>query len=193
MVEQKIDINAGAKLLLDRFNSSSNEEKQQGKVWYLNAHDFAVRLSVLYGCSIRQASGVIATLSPRNKWNGNKIDAENVILAWKAGKDLNSVKLSSPYPKVEKCIKILEQNIDPDKILVQKSRSFYRCVYYPTSITEVCVDAHSARCLNFHERWIPKPLYPKLQEAHRIAAKELGILPNVLQATTWINQRGFHD
>lgn len=193
MSQIDFDVEEGKALLLSKYEKCTSEDRVYGRFWYLRAHDFAQTLSVNYGCSSRQSSGVIAVLSPRNKWKDNKKDAENVIKAHSEGEDLNSVKLSSPYVKVEKCIRILEKDKNPDEILVQKSRSFYRCIYYPLT-KEVCVDVHAARALNFRERWIPKKVYPLLQESYQLAAEELGLHPHVLQATIWIRMRnGRHE
>lgn len=188
----EIDIDKGVSLLLDRYEKCSKSDITYGRHWYMQAHDFAQTLSVKYGCTLRQAAGVLATLSPRNKWKDNKIDAENVIKAWSEDKGLQFVKLSTPYVKIDKCIKILRQNIDPDTILVQKSRSFYRCIYYPLT-KEVCVDVWAARALEYTERWIPYKVYPDLQKCYQIAAEKLNLIPHVLQAIIWVNIRGKHD
>ena len=188
----EINIDAGVKLLLDRYEKCSPSDITYGRHWYMKVHDYSVILSSKYNCTVKQAAGVIATLSPRNKWQDNLKDAENVISAYSQGNDLKKVPLSSPYVKIDKCIKILQQGIDPDTILVQKSRSFYRCIFYPLT-KEVCVDVWAARALEYREKWIPYKVYPQLQECYIIAADKLDIIPHVLQAIIWVNIRGKPD
>lgn len=188
----EINIEEGKNLLLERYSKCTPEEITHGRHWYMKAHDFAQELSVNFGSSLRQSAGVIACLSPRNKWADNKEDALTIIQEWGTGGFYKEQKPSSPYANMEKAIKVLEDDVDPDEILVQKSRSFYRCIYYPLT-KEVCVDVWAARALNFKERWIPRKVYPQLQKCYELAAKELDILPHVLQATIWVNIRGKPD
>ena len=61
------------------YSLSTIQEKIDGANWYESAHKIALNLADNYGLTLQTAAGVIAALSPRNKWTRNVIDAENLI------------------------------------------------------------------------------------------------------------------
>jgi len=60
-------------------------EQQDGITWYPNAYQIALNLAERYEITTAQAIGVIAALSPRNRWERNVEDAESLIAAFQAG------------------------------------------------------------------------------------------------------------
>jgi hypothetical protein len=69
---------------------ASVDEIITGTHWYEHAKEAAQRLSDTYGFTESVCIGVIAALSPRNKWSRNLVDAENLIEAYNA--DPNSAQ-----------------------------------------------------------------------------------------------------
>ena len=67
------------KHLKNIMRQASNENIIKGKSWYNDAQEYSRILSVKYNVSMPLVASVIAALSPRNRWERNKIDAENVI------------------------------------------------------------------------------------------------------------------
>ena len=63
---------------------ASVADQAEGMTWYERAYAAAVRLADQYEIKIDTAAGVIAALSPRNKWTRNLIDAENLIATFVA-------------------------------------------------------------------------------------------------------------
>ena len=61
---------------------ATKNEVDQGKNWYKDAQDFTEYLSKKYGIDSYVCASVISALSPNNKWDRNKIDAEAVINAY---------------------------------------------------------------------------------------------------------------
>jgi len=68
---------------------------QDGVEWYDEAKDFALMLSNEFDVSPLRAGGVISALSPRNKWERNKIDAWNVFQAVRDDVSYDRVKVST--------------------------------------------------------------------------------------------------
>jgi hypothetical protein len=58
----------------------------------------SLSLSEAYDLSLGQCVGVIAALSPNNKWGRNCIDAEAMIKAWSYGVDPTTVKVCTFNP-----------------------------------------------------------------------------------------------
>ena len=57
---------------------ASDAEKIAGDAWYREARDIATRIAQDCGISTAKAAGVIAALSPNNRWERNVIDARQV-------------------------------------------------------------------------------------------------------------------
>ena len=57
-------------------------EQEDGKAWYPVAHSIAIHLADRHEISEAQAIGVIAALSPRNRWERNVEDADRLIAAY---------------------------------------------------------------------------------------------------------------
>lgn len=184
-----VDVETGVDLVLQWWHKATPKQVKQGRTWYLAAHDEALRLAFKYGFHLQIVAGVIAALSPRNKWQDNLKDA-NFVLRCAANNRLGYItsnRLSSPYPNLDNVFRILA-GVNPDKTLGQKAKSFYRCIYNPLT-DEVCVDTWAARAVNYTDRWIQKEHYPILQSYYSHAAEEIGTLPPVMQATVWVTIR----
>jgi hypothetical protein len=174
--------------------TASDEDYRDGSLWYLRAHDHALGLSERYGLTVRQASGIIAALSPQIGWEQNLVIADE----FTASGGTASVHVSIC---TERARAILDDpHADPLDILGgPKVRSFYRNIYRPDVAGPVTIDRHAAAIL----AGLPTPTYlrtfPKFLErtavyglaaaAYRTAARDLGILPHEAQAVAWVRHR----
>ena len=61
------------------YNLASQSDKNQGINWYARALNFAGQLSTIYDIKVTTIVGVIAALSPRNRWERNMQDAESMV------------------------------------------------------------------------------------------------------------------
>lgn len=57
------------------YNKATNGQINQGKQWYKTAFNESVRLSREFNIPVFKVAGIIAALSPNNKWERNLIDA----------------------------------------------------------------------------------------------------------------------
>ena len=175
-------------LLSKKWTLCTEKDKREGLYWYLHAHDFALSLALRYDLPLNQVAGIIAALSPRNRWSGNKKDAEKVLENFRQGLEITQATFSSPFPKATNVNKILD-GVPPEETLGQKSRSFYRCIYNPLC-DDVCIDTWAARAVDYTEKWISKKDYPILQGCYRKVARELSLVPSSFQAVIWVYERG---
>ena len=67
------------------FQLASAAENADGIAWYGVAKSIAIVLADRYGVTTAQAVGVLAALSPRNKWSRNVVDAESLSVDHIAG------------------------------------------------------------------------------------------------------------
>jgi hypothetical protein len=186
---------------------ASETDMYEGKHWYQRAYDLAVRLMHVYdGVTLGQVVGVIAALSPNNKWNRNCQNAESLIKAWHAGADPRLVKVCTFNKNKDKAIQILSlTNLDSMSEDIQtilngrKVVAFYRCIMGFKDT--VCVDGHAyaiwlgERVPTSQTPSIGKALYECITRAYVNVAKESHSLcgevltPAQVQAVTWVTYR----
>ncbi len=184
---------------------ASAADIQQGKDWYQRAYDLSVSLIHTYdGLTLGQAIGVIAALSPNNKWERNCADAESMIKLWHVGEDSRQAKVCTYNTNKDKAARILElESVDTEAIQDilsgQKVVAFYRCIsgFKDT----VCVDGH-AFAIFMGERIpttktpnIGKALYAAITRSYILASERsfdacgYGLTPAEVQAVTWVTYR----
>ena len=177
-------------------------EKQDGINWYPAAKAIAVSLAARHGVTAAQAIGVIAALSPRNRWERNVQDADALITAYKAGgaEQAQLTKVCTFSSNKAKAIKILESGLEvlPTALEIlsgPKLREFASCI---AGLDDVCIDGH-AYCIWAANRTvladvpaIGVKLRREIKADYQAAADELGITPSACQAITWCAWRRIH-
>lgn len=180
-----------------------------GIEWYARALRFARMLVQAYQpLTLGQAVGVIAALSPNNKWARNCVDAEAMVKAWHYGADPLSVKVCTFNPNKAKAAAILalsdaETLGDADLIAEilkgRKVTAFYRSIMGDPDA--VCVDGHAyavwigERIPTTQTPSIGVKLYADIARAYQLVAKRsydlcgITLSPTQVQATTWVTYR----
>ena len=177
-------------------------EQQDGITWYPNARQIARDLADKHGIHPAEAAGVIAALSPRNRWERNVQDADALIAAFNAGgaEQAMLTKVCTFSNNKAKAVKILgliaptlEQVLDV--LSGPKLREFASCI---AGLNDVCIDGH-AFCIWAANRTglkdvpaIGVKLRREIKADYRAAADELGITPSACQAITWVAWRRIH-
>jgi len=178
----------------------------EGRDWYARANKVAAAIAEEHSISIEQAAGVIAALSPSNRWERNMVDAENLVRAYRAGgaDEARKIKVCTFGKMKDKAIKVMESEChdEIDGILNgRKIVAFYRCIIGCQKT--VCVDGH-AYSIWFGDRMtlkdvpsIGKKLYGTITadyvEAAMILTKSGRVTePYEVQAVTWVTWRRLH-
>ena len=177
-------------------------EQQDGITWYPAANQIAISLADRHEISEAQAIGVIAALSPRNRWERNVQDADSIISAFKAGgaEQAMLTKVCTFTANKTKAVKILTAtfaNLDDVLEILSgpKLREFASCI---AGLPDVCIDGH-AFCIWAANRTgladvpaIGVKLRREIKADYQAAADELGITPSACQAITWVTWRRIH-
>lgn len=177
-------------------------EQQDGISWYPRARAIARTLADRYGIHPAEAAGVIAALSPRNKWERNVSDAEALIAAYVAGGEAQAMlaKVCTFGANKAKAVRILTAGVltDADVLAIlsgPKLQEFYNCIQ---GIADVCIDGH-AFCIWAGERTglkdvpaIGVKLRREIKADYATAADQLGMPAAALQAITWVTWRRLH-
>jgi len=186
---------------------ASQADTLAGLDWYKRAHKLGVRLIHAYdGLTLGQAVGVIAALSPNNKWTRNCIDAEAMIKAWHAGADPMGVKVCTFNKNKAKAAAILAltaEDLETDTIAPilhgRKVVAFYRSIMGDPDA--VCVDGHAyavwigERIPTTQTPSIGVKLYADIARAYQLVAKRsyelcgTTLTPTQVQAVTWVTYR----
>ncbi len=194
----------GAQAITAVYNLASEADIQAGLDWYADANTYAERLSQLYGIDRLTIIAVIASLSPRNRWERNKQDAENMIKVFSSGgdeEDLASLKVCTFSTGKTKAIRILVDNVtDRDELLAllkgPKLCEFFNCIAGDSD--DVCIDGHAYsiwlgdRVTLANVPSIGIKLRRTIKADYQAAAKDLGVHTYELQAITWVCWKRIH-
>jgi hypothetical protein len=179
---------------LEYFYSEALQDQElyeDGQAWYLRANIWCERIAVKYGISAYKVASVLSALSPRNKWQRNKHDAEQVIKTWRNGGKPEDINVCTFTSNKEKAFGILNnvQEIEPKSL---KTRAFLLNIAYLDQ-EAITVDVWHLRAC-FDRMIVPKSLTPKIydqiQSITLKIAKEKGIRGYEFQAIVWGAVRG---
>ena len=192
--------------ILAIYKMATPEEKRDGIVWYADALRDCTRIALDTSVPLHVVVGVVASLSPNNKWERNIQNAKDLIHACVNGDGIDSVKVCTYHKMKEKAWSILEAMPDHDGVITilngQKIISFYRNIMGDDTCT---IDGH-ARNIAYGERVgltddktnIGVREYRTLQAEYVQAAKRTRVNGRALkafelQAITWVTWRRIHN
>jgi len=176
------------------YNRATKDEIKQGLVWYKDAMDFAKQLSTDYGVRGEVAAGVISALSPNNRWERNKYDAVQVLMAVRDNVPMDDVKVCTYDANKAKAFAIAKGD---RKILTSspKTYAFARNVGENDSDFVTIDKWHLRACQTSskksktcRESVTPKQ-YRIIQQETVKVAKEMGVKAYQFQAIVWVTIR----
>lgn len=172
----------------------SPSDYDEGLQWYKNARVFAYHLSQKYSLPYIKCCAVIAALSPRNKWERNKLDADMLIYTVLFGKQEH--KTSTYTLMRDKAIKIILSKDNRISNILNilngpKITAFFLNIY---QVDNNCVTVDTWIHLVAQGKYIEtrkrknlnKTLYKRIEEVIKNTAAEYGIKPYELQAIAWV-------
>jgi len=188
--------------ILKVYRRATTEDIANGQEWYDRAKRYAKTISKKTGVHLHTVIGVMAALSPNNKWKRNVADCERMVQAWKSGEELSDFKVSCYNTMKLKAWSILEDNLTSDDDILtrlngQKIRSFYSNI---RGLDEVTIDGHALNIalgkvqgLTSGKTNMGKKTYIEMQKVYVRAAKRVDIPAHVLQAITWTTWKREHN
>jgi hypothetical protein len=174
---------------------ATEEERKAGEQWYPRANAVCSHLAYAHERTLAEVCAVVSVLSPRNRWERNLVDASVVlcggtnVATFKAGLTKAQTILEAKSKSTEETLALIGQGL--------KTRNFFLAILTSGQHPSVVVDGHAANIL----RGWRKPLentvvtradYYRISAAYTRAAHSLGVLPSVVQATTWVTWRRLH-
>lgn len=192
--------------IIATFHNATPEETRDGIVWYAAAQQSCERIARDNNLPLNIVVGVVAAISPNNRWERNIADAGNLVAAFLNGDGPDDVKVSCYNAMKAKAFRILEAMPETDAEIVtilngQKIVSFFCNIIGHDTCT---VDGHAlniARAervgLTSAKTNIGKKLYAELQEAYAEAGRRVTVNGRPLkafemQAITWVAWKRIH-
>ena len=174
---------------------ATEQEIQDGIMWYMDAYEAARTIADTHELPLAVVVGVIAALSPTNRWERNLIDADNLCEAYVSGGYMEDVLCGTYHPMRAKAWRILQDGPELDAQTIAnilngpKITDFFWCIQgYDTCV----IDGHAWCIANADRRTmqevpnIGKKLRADLQEAYAAAGIEHGYKAFEVQAITWV-------
>lgn len=165
---------------LDLYARAFEEQRKAGIGWYPVAHEEARLLAREFDLTVRQASFIIAVLSPLTRWAGNLEDAWRVC---------SGERVKHALPENEaKAKRILAGEAIEDVVGGRKVMSFGENISDPLSPMWTTVDSWMGRGFGIDPSDIfgVAGVYDAVKLGIERAAKFLGLVPNALQAIGWL-------
>ena len=201
-------LSPNAREIVAKFTLATSQEVQLGVDWYASALNIAGRIATKYHTRIELVAGVIASLSPNNRWERNIIDAEAIIKCWSAGgtrTDMLNVKVCTYTKMKQKAIDILTRDLPIVEVLNgKKIVEFFNCITNPM-LNDVCIDGH-AYSVWFGQRLtmkqvpaIGKKLRSQIKTDYRDATSFINeelcesYSPADIQAITWVAHKRIYN
>ena len=188
------ELSDNAREIVARFTLATSQEVQLGCDWYPSAFKIAGRIADKYKLRVETVAGVIAALSPSNRWERNVYDAEALIKIWRAGATRDEV-LHPKHPIIRVCTYLTMKTKAWDILMREeyllttpivdilkgvKTIEFFNCITNP-KLDDVCIDGH-AYSVWLGQRVILKDV-PNLTGKIRARIKQ-----DYRDATTFINE-----
>jgi hypothetical protein len=190
--------------ILGVYHLATISERHNGRVWYPQALGSVQSIAREHSLAESTVAGIVAALSPRNRWERNLIDAESMIRTYKISGSIDPTgyRVCTFGNNKLKALQILAENInnpaDVKSILSgPKLCEFFSCIL--GDLQEVCIDGHAYsvwagdRITLDKIPFIGVKLRAKIKADYKEAANVVNISPAEMQATTWLTWRRLHN
>jgi len=176
-------------------------EMLHGLTWYQDAQDACQTMADTYELPLNTVVGVVAALSPTNRWERNLIDADNMLSTFTSGGYVEETAPCTYKTMRDKAWSILEVGLCDDETIAcilngPKITDFFWCIMG----TDVCVIDGHAWCIANNDRRtmqevpsIGKKLRKELQAAYSKAGKMHRMTAYEMQAATWVAWKRIHN
>lgn len=162
------------------FRRASKSDVEAGSTWYDEAGDLATSLAANAG-SREHAAVVISHLSPRSTWTRN-VEAAIALIN---DTPMPAGVMSAPLARAEASLEFANPL---DSLNGNKTARFARNILGDREA--VTVDVWALRVVGLDDSTINrKGVYDAIEAAYQIAARNHGVAPSTMQATTWIVAR----
>jgi len=172
-------------MITEHFSKSDSHNMSVGLTWYHRAHNECLLLSQVFEIELNKVVGVVAALSPNNKWSRNLHDAWNFL-----DEPSLDTKVCTFMNQRKKALAILEASSDEEILSIlngDKTKNFFGNILYYNSSERVTVDLWAYRSVKLKPS---KKNFRITELAYKEVAQDLNLQPHQLQAVVWGVVRG---
>lgn len=172
--------------LIDLYESTSESERNAGRLWYPDANRLAHNMAIAYGQPIETTAAVISALSPQTRWDTNTAGATKLFEALAHEKDVPS-SASLYWKNVEKATAIARGDLPVWEAFraFTKTWAFHHNILLDPDV--VTLDTHMLKALELdRHRGLSRGEYRHCSDTVINAAKECGEIPYNFQAIVWL-------
>lgn len=176
--------------LIDFYYSKSRKEDED---WYQEARDYCEDLSNEYQIPLRVVVGILASLSPKKRWELNKKMTETFLECQECKHTLTQSQKARTILMIVNKETILNEREQDRYIMAtlggEKTKAFYHNIMYPQTSGYVTLDAHMLKIFNKGNLKITKNQYQALSNYFIQKAYKYQIPVSALQARIWCKLR----
>lgn len=184
-----IEKGKGLQNIINIYNDLEPEEKEYWGKWYKNAKLDVEELATKYNVPFPIMAGVVACMSPGNKWSSNLVAADR--LFYNISNPSDARKINSYGRDIKKALKIIQTG-DLSNATGPKVSVFLKSLLNPQAVeNEIVLDSHAINIWRGEKRKIKGSKMPTIAEREQIindykkASEILGVSLQALQACTW--------
>lgn len=187
--------------ILKYYNLSTDLQKSNGLKWYKEAYNFCLGISNKTGLEVYRIIGVLAALSPQCSWDRNK-EITYLFCVNKIDTGLHTSQ------QINKAYASLSAN-NPDEIFnlltkegIKTSCFYWNILLHGMNTGKATIDRHAIG-ISIQDPTNTAPLTDSLQMTKKQydffvtcyckAAKKVNLLPQDLQAITWLTYRELRE
>lgn len=184
------------------FNLATVSEVKEGLNWYSEANSYCRELSSRFNIPLQVIAGIIAAYSPQTGWQENKRYALSFLLNPKIRHKTLSQDIKARKIALLQCENEIYSALSVNDAAF-KTKAFFLNILNPDIVTSVTIDRHAiAVCLQRPDNTfalsddygkLTKKQYQFFEQAYAEAAMQLDILPQQLQAITWVVYRRLRE
>lgn len=170
--------------IYDLLETLTEEQRKDGLQWYFTVNEFCKNVSFIYKIEEYKVAGILAALSPNNKFDRNVLDTVNFI------KTNGNCKVCTFGANKEKAKQILFNANCHNEVLTilkgNKTSAFFMNIYMPNCPENVTIDLWMNRIFDNEGKSITNKRYRDFSNIIKQYAKELNLIPQQLQALLWV-------
>tara|TARA_R100000951_G_scaffold101420_1_gene92979 strand:+ start:40576 stop:41085 length:510 start_codon:yes stop_codon:yes gene_type:complete len=164
------------------------------KNWYFEINDYCNTLSEVHNVPLIKVAGIMSALSPNNTVRLNCISLEkflkhngNCKVTTFNGQKIKALTILNADDSIT--VEEVKEILSPKKDSGLKTKAFFDNIYRPETSTEVTIDLWMIRWAKIEGSLTPKRYRDTANKIIEMA-KELNVLPHMLQAKIWVDIRG---
>lgn len=172
------------------YHRADRVDLREGLAAYASYHQTMQNFAASYDADVEIVAAVFSALSPMNDYMGNMRSLKSVLEGVKVGLPVEKIKCTTTHSNRLKAYRLAIGDAGPREVFKgKKTFAFWNNLSRPTCEKYVTVDRHA---LSIYEGYrvakpnVPRNRYDGIADCYREAAKILGVIPNQVQAVTWL-------